>query len=72
MTGRATLGYFILWNWAIKWANRLPAALGCAFMIMMTFNLTQDYHSGTLWIVGLTVSNAVGLGEIARVLDHGA
>jgi hypothetical protein len=32
ITMRATLGYFILWNCAIKWANRLPAALGCAFM----------------------------------------
>src|ERR1035437_4406259 len=29
---RASLGYFLLWNCAIKGANRLPAALGWAFV----------------------------------------
>jgi hypothetical protein len=102
MTMRATFGYFILWNWAIKWANRLPAALGCAFMtripllfpsstgfillerlisrrpagieqknsgdsqIMMTFDLTQDYHSRALWAVGLTVSNGLGFANLGQ------
>ena len=32
ITMRATFGYFILWNCAIKGANRLPAALGWAFV----------------------------------------
>jgi hypothetical protein len=32
ITMRATLGYFILWNRAIKGANRLPVALDCAFV----------------------------------------
>ena len=96
---RATLGYFILWNCAIKGANRLPAALGCAFVtriplffpsptgftlperlisrrpagikqknsggsqVMMTFDLTLDYNSRALCMVGLIASNAVVLTE---------